>query len=159
MSFKIKLVLMIFIIASISILIFQITNPKLLTNDRKNIVKIEITLNPYLNAYTFTVESQQSIERIYTVLKETYDMEINRYPGHSEGDHTDGKIYLKIFYRDGTNDFLKTGENQYFIYRSLETRGSSGDNGYIGGSNDELWNYLNKIKVNYSNSSLETAHD
>jgi hypothetical protein len=133
--------------------IAKIAEPKLVTGNRNDILKIDVTLNPFHSPSTFTVEDQQIICDIYDLIQETRNIIVIRHPNHSEGDHTDSSLHMTIYYKNGKSDFLKSGENIHSLSRILETKGDGGY-GFVGGYNESLWDYLNNIKDKYDATTV-----
>ena len=135
---------MIIIILLTTLVAMQLTKVKLLTSDKDSVVNILITINPLSNSQLISIQDREEQNKIYELISQVQNVNVIRFPRHYESVQIDYNFYIKIIYKDGKYDYFK-GLSNHKIYRFLRTKGSSGDAGYISGTNKELWKYLYEL--------------
>lgn len=130
-----------------TITIIQVTKVKLLTDEKSSLVKATIIIDPTRKKpQTITVEDRKVLDKIYDLIGQSHDIEVNRYPNHSESMQFDSKYQIELLYKDGKVDLISSTENVKRIFRHLDTKGYSGDSGYISGTSEYLLDYISEIK-------------
>lgn len=114
---------------------------KILGNEN-DIDKITLILNSTQEKRTKEFSDEQSIMRLFDIIQKTHDVSINRYLGHEDSMQADSKFDIVIIFKNGTTEFIRACENPIHIYKFLDTKGSSGDLGYITGTNEDLWSFV-----------------
>jgi len=107
----------------------------LLSGDIKNVVKTTLIKDIVGSPETKILSNLESTS-LLDILKDVRT-KTNRYPEHLAGMQNDPKYTIEIAYADGTVDKIYSTENQVRFYRFIDTKGSSGDRGYIISEVDE----------------------
>jgi len=113
------------------------------TQTVENIERIAVMLDSG-DQKTIHLTEQPQIEHIYSLLEETTVIGIEEHPGHSTHPMWGSHFIILLEYQDGGVDEFHTAENPELILRLLDTRGGSGDRGFIIGINEILWEYILK---------------
>lgn len=138
---------LIFVAFVATITIIQVAKVRLLTGEKSSLVKAIIIIDPTRKKpQTITVEDREVLDKIYDLIDQSHDIRVNRYPNHSESMQFDSKYQIELLYKDGKVDLLRSTENVKCIYRLLNTKGYSGDSGYISGTSEYLLDYISEIK-------------
>lgn len=114
------------------------------TNDIDKLNKAIITIynEPNLNnPFVIEVREKPDLERLYSIIKNTIQLKVNRYPRHSIVTSVNPKYEIYFFYNNGKVDKFATPENPQYVYRAFD----NSENGYIMGKNNELLNYVIKL--------------
>ena len=91
---------------------------------------------------TIYITEQPYIEYLYNLIRETTVISIEKHPGHSTHPMWGSQFEIKIEYQSGDIDEIFTAENPELVLRLLDTRGGSGDRGFVLGINEKLWEYI-----------------
>lgn len=143
---RVKLILCsLLVLIVIVIILLKLSEVKLLTGDRTKMVKATITLAPSENPKIIIVEDKETLNKIYDLVYETYDIRVVRYPSHSQSIQSDSRFDLEILYSDGKVDLIHTPEVSNRIYRHFNSKNSTRERGFIAGRNDNLESYLNNL--------------
>lgn len=145
---KIRIITFVIILAIVSIIIIiKFAEVKILTGEKSSLVKATIIMEPTRKKpQAITVEDKEVLDKIYDLIQQSHDKKVNRYPNHSDSMQFDSKFEIELLYKDGKVDLISSTENVKRIFRHLNTKGSSGDSGYISGTSEYLWDFLNTIK-------------
>jgi len=111
------------------------------TQPAENIEKV-IIISDCINSRTIYITEQFQIEYIHTLIEKTIITLVEKHPGHSNHPMWGSHFTLKLVYQDGDIDEFRTAENPELILRLLDTRGGSGDRGFVLGINERLWKYI-----------------
>lgn len=109
-----------------------------------NIEKLEsaivIVKDPTIgqNPCVIEIAEKNQLNELYSTIKNTNKIKINRYPRHSVVTSVDCQYEIQLFYSNGKVDRFGTTENPQLVYRILE----NDDNGYIAGQNNDLLEYV-----------------
>ena len=90
------------------------------------------------NPCIIKIAEKDQLNELYSTIKHTKKIKINRYPRHSVVTSADRKYEIQLFYSNGKVDRFGTPENPQLIYRIL----GNNDNGYIVGQNNDLLEYV-----------------
>ena len=113
------------------------------TQQMGNVEKIVVVIEPYYGGESREVHitNQPELGQVYELLKATRVVDVNRYPSHLSSLQFDPKFAIRVEYMNGKIDrYSASGPDG--IFRNLDTMTSHGDQGYIMGSNEELWKYV-----------------
>ena len=110
----------------------------------RDVETITVTLYPFDEAKKVTkiIDSENETEKIYKMLKETSNIQKNRYPSHAESIQWDHKFEIDIKYLDGKTDHIFSTEAPGSVCQYLTSKGISGDKGYMLGENRLIWKYV-----------------
>ncbi|MEN6389097.1 MAG: DUF4830 domain-containing protein [Syntrophomonas sp.] len=144
-----KALLVLFVLAAIVVLAYKLCGADIIEGEVSDIKKMVVIYEPCLHdPLIINIEDKTDIRNMYKLIKTTCDRKTIRYPRHSESIQTDSRFQIDIEYNNGKVERISSSENPTCIYRKLDTRGSSGDPGFVFGSNEKLWDY---IKALFSN--------
>lgn len=90
------------------------------------------------NPYVIEITGKDQLNELYSTIKNTNKIKINRYPRNSVVTSADRRYEIQLFYSNGKVDRFGTPENPQRVYRILE----NDDNGYIVGQNNDLLEYV-----------------
>ncbi len=133
--------ILVLLIISVSIgLWFKVS---FVTQSVENVEKIVVVIEPYYGgeAREVYITNQSEIEYVYGLLRETKVEDVNRYPSHISSLQFDPKFNIQVEYRNGKIDRYSAPSPNH-IFRRLDTVTWHGDQGYIKGSNEEIWKYV-----------------
>lgn len=146
MTTKKKIFLILFTLVTIGLLAYKISEPDILVGEANNIIKITITYEPCTpNPQIISIENRKDIENINKLINAISDIRVVQYPRHFESIQTDSRFDIDVEYKNGRVEQISSTESGKRIYRKLDTRGSSGDPGFVSGSNENLWNYIKTL--------------
>jgi len=114
---------------------------KMVSDDLKKLESAIVTVNYSPNGQNSCViefTEKDQLNKLYTMIKNTNKIRINRYPRHSVVTSADRHYEIQLFYSNGKVDRFGTPENPQLVYRILE----NDDNGYIIGQNNDLLEYV-----------------
>lgn len=101
---------------------------------------IVIVKDPTTEQDTCVIEivEKKQLNKLYSTIKNTNIIEINRYPRHSVVTSADRPYEVQLFYGNEKIDRFGITENPQLVYRILE----NDENGYILGQNNDLLEYV-----------------
>lgn len=137
------LIMSISILLIISILTLLWFKVSFIDQPLKNIDKIVVVIEPYHGGEKAkrNIIDYQEIEYVYSLLKQTSIVYVNRYPNHLSSLQFDPKFSIQVEYKNGKTDRYSAASPDA-IFRQLDIVTIHGDRGYIRGSNGELWKYV-----------------
>ena len=119
-----------------------------------NISEIIITFYKDSEPFSHTFSERERIEEIAKNIQCTKITRIERFPNHTNSMQNDSHYYIEIVYRNGKTDEIKFSENKRIIFRFLNTKGPSGDRGYVKGENDTLYEFIRKTRERQGDGSI-----
>lgn len=114
---------------------------KIVSHDVEKLEKATVILNNLTNRQdtcVIEITEKEQLNKLYSTIKNTSKIKINRYPRHSLVESTSPRYEIQLFYSNGKVDRFGTSENPQMVYRILE----NDDNGYIIGRNNDLLEYV-----------------
>ena len=129
--------------------IIQESISKFITQPMNYINRIVVLLDPNWmgDLRTFYIIERHEIEYVYSLLMKTQVVNVNQHPAHYQSIQSDLEFIIRLEYINGEmdeiGDFNRLHEE---IFRFLDTKGSSGDLGFIVGSNEEIWKFIENLK-------------
>ena len=144
---KISLAICILVAIFISILLWFM-QPRFITQKEDDLKNIVIIFNPDYPGLERIVHINDYLEikQVYKILKETTKINVNKHPRHAESIQWNSKFNVCFEYNNGEKDEFFATEKYGGILRFLNTKGSSGDSGYIIGINEKLWEYISHLE-------------
>ncbi|MBE7033625.1 MAG: hypothetical protein E7406_05290 [Ruminococcaceae bacterium] len=117
-------------------------NVKMVTNSAEKLKSATIKI--YIDPYDYDlpkiieVNDKSMLDDLYSLIKGTTNVKVNRYPRHSVILGSDPQYEITLFYDNGVEDKFGTPQNSELVYRILE----SNDDGYVIGQNKKLSEYI-----------------
>jgi len=130
------------LLLAITVIIIDGFGEKMISGNENDIEKITFILNSTQEQRTKEVIDRQSIMQVFNIIQKTYDITTNRHPSHNDSMQADSKLDIVILYKSGNTEVIHTCEIPTRFYRFLDTKGGSGDLGYIIGTNDSIWGFV-----------------
>lgn len=117
----------------------------IVTGDVQDIVKITVTKYTGGNGNDHHFTDRGDIEQIANNLKQTKILRVERFPDHVESLQNDTPYLVCVMYNDGTKDEIRFSENKEIVFRMLNTKGKSGDRGWVKGENKSLLAFFDEF--------------
>ena len=117
----------------------------ILTGNVQDIVKITVTKYSGGNVYDYNFTDKDDIEQVAGNLQQTKILLVERFPGHTESIQNDTPYQVCVIYSNGTKDEISFSENKEIVFRMLNTKGNSGDRGWVKGENKSLFAFFNEF--------------
>ena len=122
-----------------------------ITQSMENVDRITVVFYSYFSGgydkEEIYITEQSEIEYAYSLLKATNVTLVDRWPDHSSSLQFDSAFIIHLEYRNGKKDIIKA-KSSSGIFRMLNTTTNHGDQGYVMGTNEELWEYVLSLSKN-----------
>jgi hypothetical protein len=115
---------------------------KMISGNDNSIDKITFLLNSTQEKKTKEIIDKKLILEVLEIFQRTYNITTTRYPSHGESMQANSILDIIILYNNGSTEVIHTCEISTRFYRFLETKGSLRDLGYIVGTNDSVWSFV-----------------
>ncbi len=137
MKKKIILVVILVLLFFVGFLVYNLflNNNPMLSGDVKNVVRITVIKDMCGLPETKILSNTES-ELLLNALKAVRTTTV-KHPKHFESMQNDPKYAIEIAYIDGTVDKIYSTETRVKFFRFIDTKGPSGDSGYIISNIDE----------------------
>lgn len=127
-----KFILLIILFIIVFLIAFIVFNENFVSQNCSNIERISITLCNGTRNRNIIIKESDELKRFYEYLNDTKQVNVCRYPSHSESIQFDPKFEIKVVYKNKTTDIYALSEKNNII-KFLNSKGTSGDRGYIVG--------------------------
>ena len=130
------IILSIFILCLVCFLTFWWLQPKLINGNKSDLQQIIIIQEPNYAGQSLetVITDKNNLDDLFDAIKNTWTS-ANRHPSHNDSLQFDSDYKLIFIFSNVTEEIYIHADT---AYRFLETRGGSGDPGYIRGSAKEI---------------------